>query len=83
VFVFEQGGYAWLALEATVSILEGPDAPTQNLRLFRMKQNRPSGFLAWLGDELDEPTFPARMVEEQRPIYEFDVHRHYGYPSSA
>ena len=24
VFVFEQGGYAWLALETTVSILEGP-----------------------------------------------------------
>jgi len=28
VFVFEQGGYAWLALETTVSILEGPDAPS-------------------------------------------------------
>jgi hypothetical protein len=35
LFVFEQGGYAWLALETTVSILQGPDAPTQSLQLFR------------------------------------------------
>jgi hypothetical protein len=51
VFVFEQGGYAWGALETTVSILEGPDAPTQNLQLFRVMQNRPGGSLAWLGDD--------------------------------
>ena len=80
LFVFEPGGYAWLALETTVSILEGPDAPTQNLQLFRVMQNRRTGPLAWFGDELDEPAFLARMAEEQRLIYEFDVHRHYGYP---
>jgi hypothetical protein len=83
VFVFEQGGYAWLALETTVSILEGPDAPMQNLQLFRVMQNRPTGPLTWYGEELDEPAFLARMAEERRLIYEFDVHRHYGYPPST
>jgi hypothetical protein len=28
--------------ETTVSILEGPDAPIQNLQLFRVMQNRPT-----------------------------------------
>ena len=78
MFVFEPGGYGWLALEATVSILEGPDAPTQNLQLFRVMQNRSTGPLVWFGDELDEPAFLARMAEERRLIYEFDIHRHYG-----
>ena len=83
LFVYEQAGYAWLALDTTVSILEGPDAPAQNLRLFRVMQNRPTGPLAWYGEELDEPAFLARMVEEQRLIYEFEVDRHYGYPPST
>ena len=82
MFVFEQGGYAWLALETTVSILEGPDAPMQNLQLFRVMQNRPTGPLTWYGEELDEPAFLARMADGRRLIYEFDVHRHYGYPPS-
>jgi hypothetical protein len=43
-------------------------------------QSRPTGPLVWFGDELDEAAFLARMAEEQRLVYEFDVHRHYGYP---
>src|SRR3954465_7918265 len=40
-------GWAWLALETEVRILDGPDAPDLNLRLFRVMQNRPTGELSW------------------------------------
>jgi uncharacterized pyridoxamine 5'-phosphate oxidase family protein len=71
-------GFAWLALETTVTILDGPDAPEQNLRLFRVMQSKPEGPLSWFGGELDEAAFLAQMVEEQRLIYEFDAQRAYG-----
>jgi hypothetical protein len=77
LFVFATG-YAWLSLETTVTILDGPDAPALNLRLFRQMQSKPAGPLSWFGGELDEDDFLARMLEEQRLIYEFDVHRSYG-----
>jgi len=70
--------FAWLALETTVTILEGPDAPAQNLRLFRVMQRRPTGTLSWYGGELSEEEFLRRMVEEQRLIYDFEVHHTYG-----
>ena len=79
MFVFDQG-FSWLALETTVTLLEGPDAPAQNLRLFRVMQNRPSGPLSWFGGELDQAAFLGRMEEEGRLIYQFEVHRCYGAP---
>jgi hypothetical protein len=81
LFVFAPRGHEYLSLETMVSILDGPDAPTQNLELFRVMQHRPAGPLAWYGDELDEVAFVARMVEEQRLVYEFDVRRSYGLPA--
>jgi Pyridoxamine 5'-phosphate oxidase len=77
VFVFDQG-FSWLALETTVTILDGPDAAAQNLRLFRVMQDRPAGPLAWYGADLDEPSFLQRMQDEGRIVYEFDVSRSYG-----
>ena len=77
LFVFDSA-FAWLTLETTVSILDGPDAPAQNLRLFRQMQGKPSGPLQWFGGNLDEDEFLRRMSEEGRLIYEFDVHRSYG-----
>lgn len=71
-------GFTWLALEATVAILEGPDAPRHSLRLFREMQGKPSGRLSWFGGELTEEGFLRAMVEEQRLIYEFEVHHAYG-----
>ena len=65
-------------LETEVRILDGDDAPALNLRLFREMQGKPEGPLSWFGGELDEPAFLARMAEEGRLIYEFDVHRTYG-----
>ena len=77
VFIFDPA-YAWLALETTATILDGEDAPAQSLRLFRVMQNRPSGPLSWFGGEFAEEEFVQKMVDEQRLIYRFEVHRSYG-----
>jgi hypothetical protein len=77
LFVFDPR-FAWLALEGSVTILDGPDAPELNLRLFRLMQGRPSGPLSWFGGELDEEAFLQAMADEQRLIYELDVGRTYG-----
>jgi hypothetical protein len=42
LFVFDPG-FAWLALEATVTILDGADAAEHSLRLFREMQGKPTG----------------------------------------
>jgi hypothetical protein len=77
LFVFDTQ-FSWLALEATVTIIEGPDAPGLSLELFRQMQNKPSGPLSWFGGELEEEQFLQAMVDEGRLIYEFDVQRAYG-----
>ena len=59
-------------------LLEGPEAPELNLRLFRIMQARPSGPLWWYGQELDQTAFLEQMRSEQRLIYQFEVERSYG-----
>ena len=71
-------GFGFLAVESTVSILDGPDAPEQNLRLFRQMQGKPTGPLSWFGGEYDEDGFLTQMKTEDRLIYEFEPHRTYG-----
>jgi hypothetical protein len=77
LFVFEPT-FAWLALETTVTILDGPDAARQSVRLFREMQGKPTGPLSWFGGELDEADFVEAMISAGRLIYEFEVHRSYG-----
>ena len=77
LFVFDTG-YGWLALDTIVGILDGPDAPELNLRLFRLMQNRPTGSLSWFAGELGPQEFLRTMAEEQRLIYEFEITRSYG-----
>ncbi len=77
LFVFDPG-FAWLTLETIVTILDGPDAPRLNVRLFRIMQGKGTGPLSWNGRDLDEPDFLQAMVEEGRLIYEFEAHRTYG-----
>jgi hypothetical protein len=77
LFVFG-GGYEYLTLETTVTILDGPAMPEQSLRLFRVMSGRPSGPLSWFGRELEEDDFLRTMVGEHRLIYEFEVERAYG-----
>jgi PPOX class probable F420-dependent enzyme len=71
-------GFAWLALECTATILDGPDAPQLSLQLFRQMQGRPTGPLSWFGGTLDEEEFLQTMRDEQRIIYELEVTRSYG-----
>jgi hypothetical protein len=87
LFVFESGsagpGWRWLALETVVTILGGPDAPEQNLRLFQTMQANiptppPEGTVLWEGQPRTEEEFLRIMAEERRLIYEFDVTRSYG-----
>lgn len=77
LFVFDPG-FASLTLEATVTVLDGLDAPELSVQLFRAMQNRPTGALSWYGRELDQDAFRQAMVDEGRLIYEFNVHRVYG-----
>ena len=70
--------FSFMTLETVVTILDGPDAPQQSLRLFRILQDRPSGPLGWMTGELVEEDFLGAMGDEQRLIYEFDVIRSYG-----
>jgi hypothetical protein len=77
LFVFGDT-FAWLGLETTVTILEGPEAAHLNLRLFRVMQNKPSGPLSWFGADLTEEGFLETMIDEGRLIYEFNVQRAYG-----
>jgi hypothetical protein len=77
LFVFDPG-FAWLTLETMVTLLEGPDAPQQNLRLFRQMQSQPDGPIRWFDREMDEPEFLQARVDEGRLIYQFEVQRSYG-----
>jgi hypothetical protein len=77
LFVFD-GTFLWLSVESRVAILDGPDAPELNLKLFREMQRRPTGPLSWFGRELDEEAFRARMIAEGRLIYQFEVVKSYG-----
>lgn len=70
--------FGFLAIESTVTILDGPDAPELNLRLFRQMQGKPTGPLSWFGGEFEEADFLAQMKAEERLIYEFEPHRTYG-----
>jgi Pyridoxamine 5'-phosphate oxidase len=79
LFVFDAKGFGYLSIESRVSILEGRDAPEQNLKLFRVMQNRPTGPLAWSGNpSVPEDEFLRAMLDEQRLIYEFEPLRAYG-----
>jgi PPOX class probable F420-dependent enzyme len=71
-------GYGHLTVEATVTILDGPDAAQQSVQLFRTMQSRTTGPITWNGQPLEEPDFLDAMRREERLIYQFDPHRIYG-----
>jgi PPOX class probable F420-dependent enzyme len=64
----DRNPYQWLGLETTVTILDGPDAPQQNLTLYRVLAGEPK--------DLDE--YLQAMVVEERLVYEFAIQRVYG-----
>lgn len=77
LFVFAPG-YAFLNLETTVRLLEGPEVPEDSVRLMRVLQDRADGPISWFGEELEETAFKQVMVDQQRLLYEFEVERAYG-----
>jgi PPOX class probable F420-dependent enzyme len=82
MFVFDRA-FRWLALEGTVKLLDGPDAPELNLRLFEEMQRElqpppAPGNIMWAGEERSIDDFLRIMVEERRLIYELEVARAYG-----
>jgi len=77
LFVFD-AAWRWLTLETKVRILEGPNIPSLQLRMFRQMQNRPSGDINWFGQEMGEEDFLRRMEQEGRLIYEFEIGHAYG-----
>ena len=64
----ESDGGRWLGLETNVRILEGPDAPQQNLALRRLIA----------GDPPDVEQYLREKIAEKRLIYEFAIVRAYG-----
>jgi Pyridoxamine 5'-phosphate oxidase len=70
--------FGFLAIETTVTILDGPEAAALNVRLFREMQGKPTGPLSWFGGEYEEADFLAQMEGEKRLIYEFEPQRTYG-----
>lgn len=60
--------WQWMAVETRVTILDGPDAPQLNLRLYRALAGEP--------DDVEE--YLEAMVAEKRLIYEFEVGKSYG-----
>lgn len=68
LMVFGDNRYSWLGLETTVTILDGPDAPQLNLKLYRTLAGEP--------DDVDE--YLEAMVSEKRLIYRFEIGKTYG-----
>jgi PPOX class probable F420-dependent enzyme len=66
--VVGKDGYSWLGIEASVNILDGPDAPQLNLALYRVLAGEP--------EDIDE--YLEAMVREERLIYEFEILKTYG-----
>lgn len=80
---FDAPGHTWLAIEATVDIIDTPDTPRLIVDFMRLRQQRPSGPLAWHGDndievELDEIAFMHTMTAEGCILYHFDIDKTYG-----
>ena len=82
-FIVFGSGYGYLTLEGQVTVLDGPDAPDQSVRLFRamqagMQPGPPPGQLMWQGKPLSLEEFRRAMVDERRLIYELQIERAYG-----
>ncbi|WP_078058409.1 pyridoxamine 5'-phosphate oxidase family protein [Mycolicibacter icosiumassiliensis] len=80
---YDAPGPTWLAIEATVGIIDNSDTPKLIVDFMRVRQQRPTGPLAWHGDnhievELDDTTFMHTMTSEGCILYHFDIDKMYG-----
>lgn len=78
LFVFDPP-VRWLGLETTVTILDGPDAPSLHPRLFRAVLGLgPHQKIAWGSKEATDDEIVAMTAAEERLIYDFEIHQTYG-----
>jgi PPOX class probable F420-dependent enzyme len=79
MFVFDSA-WSWLSVEGRVTILDGPDAAEQNLRLFQIMQSdrKDPNVLVWNGQDKSLDDFLQTMRDEQRLIYALEPRRAYG-----
>ncbi len=87
LFVFD-AAFRFLTLECRVRILDGADAPQQNLRLFQVMQAGMTpapavGTIMWYGQAKTHEEFLQAMQEEGRLVYEFEPQRAYGLYGAA
>ncbi len=80
---FADGEHRWLSLEVDVTIVEGPDAPAQLLRYFRVRDGKPSGPLDYHSDRshhvgLGDDAFLKVMADENAVLYRFTITKTYG-----
>ena len=68
LWVMSDSPWRWITIESHVTLLEGDDAPQQNLALYRALRGDP--------DDIDE--YLEAMRTERRLIYEFSIDRVYG-----
>ena len=78
-------GFGYLTVEGRVTILDGPEAAEQSLRLFQVMQSGRThpDRLTWGGKPLAFPEFIAAMRAEKRLIYEIEPTRAYGLVESG
>lgn len=67
--ISNESAYAWLGLDAHVTLREGPSAVDENLALYRILRG---------ADPENMDAYRASMVSQQRLIYEFAIDRAYG-----
>lgn len=80
---FADDEHRWLSLEADVEIVDGPDAPAQLLRYFRVRDGKPTEPLDYHSDRshydgLDDKAFQKVMADENAVLYRFTVTKSYG-----
>src|SRR2546426_12122208 len=72
LFVFDPV-YAYLVMDTTVRILEGPQAIEDSVRMFRLTQGREAGPLQWFGGEPPEEAFNTTAAAEGRRVSHFEL----------
>lgn len=76
---FTDAQYRYLAVETTVSIVDGDAGVDGSMRLVRQWQRVPDdGAVDWFGETLEPDAFRQRLMEEGRVLYQFEVVKAYG-----
>lgn len=76
---FTDAKFRYLAVETTVTIVEGSAGVDGSMRLVRQWQGvQEDSAVGWFGERLEPDAFRQRLVEEGRVLYQFEVVKAYG-----